>query len=78
MFTSGVNMLLFKVFLLCQLPFQEMIYYNRSCVLCAVEKGENLDVASRVSYVSLDWDWEAWGYLLPRDVTDYLSPQITG
>lgn len=46
-------------------------------VLCAVEKGENLDMASRISHILLDWDWEAWGYVLPRDVTDNLSPQIT-
>lgn len=52
MFASGVNMLLFKVFLLCHLPFQGMIYCNRGCVLCA---GEREEIQT--------WPW---GFLRPR------------
>lgn len=76
MFTSGVNMLLFKVFLLCQLPFQRMIYYKRSSVLCDVEKGRK----SRhgLKEFSLDWDLGNMRlYTAKRHHSDNLSSQIT-
>lgn len=74
MFTSGVNMLLFKVFLLCQLLFQRMIYYKRSSVLCDVEKGKKSRHGLKEFFSHLTEIWETWGYILPRGITLIICP----